>query len=105
MNEQKIMNLLSMAQRANKIASGEFAAAKALQEGKARLLLVAEDAAPETKKNYAELAAKYRVPVYYLLTRDLLGSCLGKGFRAAAAVLDPGFGKAMGKWIDTAEEK
>ncbi len=105
MNEQKVVNLLSMAQRANQVVSGEFAAAKALQEGKARLLLVAKDAASETKKNYAGLAAKYKVPIYYLLTRDSLGTCLGKTFRAAAVLLDPGFGKALEKWIKMAKEK
>ena len=105
MNEQKVINLLSMAQRANQIVSGEFAAAKALQEGRAKLLLVAEDASPETKKKYAGLAAKYKVPMYYALTRDVLGTCLGKDFRAAAVILDNGFGKAVEKWVGTAKEK
>ena len=99
MIEQKIMNLLSMAQRANQVVSGEFAAQKALQEKRAKLLLVAEDAAEETRKSYAELAERYTVPFHYLLTREQLGQCIGKNFRAAAVLLDSGFSKAIEKWL------
>ena len=41
MNEQKIINLLSMAQRAGKVVSGDFAVNKAVKERKAKMLLVA----------------------------------------------------------------
>lgn len=99
MIEQKIMNLLSMAQRANQVVSGEFAAQKALQEGHAKLLILAEDIAEETKKSYIALAEKYRVPFHYLLTREQLGQCIGKNFRAAAVLLDSGFSKAIEKWL------
>ena len=40
----KVISLLGLAERAGKIASGEFAAEKAVKIGKARLIIVAEDA-------------------------------------------------------------
>lgn len=97
MNEQKIFNLLSMAQRAGRIASGDFAVAKAVQGKNARLLLVAKDASEETKKRYRQMAAGAKIEIFYLGDRELLGHCIGKDFRAAAAVLDAGFANAIAK--------
>lgn len=96
-NEQKIFNLLSMAQRAGRIASGDFAVAKAVQGKNARLLLVAKDASEETKKRYQQMAAGAEIEIFYLGDRELLGHCIGKDFRAAAAVLDAGFANAIAK--------
>lgn len=97
MNEQKIVNLLSMAQRAGKVASGDFAVQKAVQGNKAKLILVAADAAVETQKKYQHLASEAKIDLYYLLDREALGHCIGKEYRAVAAVLDAGFANAMTK--------
>ena len=97
MNEQKIFNLLGMAQRAGRIASGDFAVTKAVEGKKARLLLVAKDASEETRKRYRQLAAKAKIELFYLGDRELLGHCIGKDFRAVAAVLDAGFANAIAK--------
>ena len=51
--EERITNLLSMAQRARRIVSGAFAAEQALKSREAVLVLVAADASDETKKDYA----------------------------------------------------
>jgi len=89
-----------MAQRANKIVSGEFAVQKELAGKKAKLLIVAEDAAEETKKSYANMALRYKIPMYHVLTKEELGECLGKNFRASAVLLDAGFSKALQKLIE-----
>ena len=91
----RITNLLSMAQRAGRIVSGAFATEKAVKERKARLLLIATDASEETKQNYQILADRYAIPCQEALTRDVLGSCLGKEYRAVAALLDEGFAKKL----------
>lgn len=101
MNEQKIMNLLSMAQRANKIASGDFAVNKAVESGKVFLMLVAEDAAEETKKKYQSMADYRHLKLYYLFDREELGHCIGKEYRAVAAVLDKGFADALVKLLSS----
>ena len=41
-NSKKILNLLGLATKAGKIASGEFAAEKAVKSGKAHLVIVSE---------------------------------------------------------------
>ena len=82
--EQRIMNLLSMAQRA----------------GRADLLIMAEDTAEESRKKFLTLADKYKVPYLEALDRDMLGSCLGKDYRAAAALTDAGFAAQLKKLME-----
>ena len=98
--EQRITNLLSMAQRARRIVSGSFVVEQAAKEKKAVMLLVAADAADETKKNGRKLADKYGLPYTELLDRESLGGCLGKGFRAIAALTDDGFAKRLGELLE-----
>lgn len=100
MNNAKIYNLLSMAQRANEVVSGDFAVEKAVQGNKARLILVAEDAAEETRKKYQYLADEAGIKLYYLFDREELGHCIGKEYRAVAAVLDKGFADALTKLFE-----
>ena len=49
-NSKKILNLLGLATKAGKIASGEFAAEKAVKSGKAHLVIVSEEASDNTRK-------------------------------------------------------
>lgn len=99
MEDRKIEGLLGMAQRAGKTASGEFAIQKAIASGKVKALLVAEDASGRAKETMMKEAAAKGIPVYTLLTKEALGQCLGKEYRAAAAILDEGFAEALEKKI------
>ena len=92
----KVISLLGLAERAGKIASGEFAAEKAVKTGKARLIIVAEDASDNTKKKFSDMCKYYQVPSQ----KELLGHGIGKEFRASLAVLDGGFAKAIEKQLD-----
>lgn len=95
MAKGRIEDLLSMAQRAGKVASGDFAVQKALSSGQVKLLLLATDAAKEAKERYGKLARQHGVNVLECLTKASLGHCLGKEYRAAAALLDRGFSEAL----------
>lgn len=94
-NEQRIVNLLSMAQKAGRIVSGAFAVEQAIKKKQAVLVLLAGDAADESKKNFTTLADKFAIPYAYCLDREALGGSLGKDFRAVAALLDAGFAKKL----------
>ena len=90
----KVISLLGLAERAGKIASGEFAAEKA------RLIIVAEDASDNTKKKFSDMCKYYQVPFACYSQKELLGHGIGKEFRASLAVLDGGFAKAIEKQLD-----
>ena len=86
---------LGLAQKAGKIVSGDFAVKSALKSGTVKLLVVAEDTAPNSKKELCYLAEQAGVPVVELLTRWELGGDLGKGQRAAAAITDSNFASML----------
>ena len=98
--DKRIMNLLSMAQRAGKVVSGSFASEEAMKGKKAKHILIAKDASEESKHTFSELAGKHRVSFSFCLTKALLGKCLGKEYRAVAVLLDEGFSNSLKKLIE-----
>ena len=88
---------LGLAQKAGKVASGDFAVRSALKSGKAKLLIVAADAAPNSKKDMHYLAEVAGVEVIELLTRDELGFAIGKAKRTALVITDNNFAKMLKK--------
>ena len=75
---------LGLAQKAGKLASGDYAVRSALKNGKAKLLLMAEMS---------------DTPVVECLTRDELGWAIGKAKRTAVVVLDNSFANMINKNI------
>lgn len=99
-NRKRILNLIGLATKARKIASGEFSTEKAVKSGKACLVIVAEDASDNTRKKFANMCTYYRVPIWFFGKKDELGHGMGKEMRASLAVLDEGFAGAMAKQMN-----
>lgn len=95
MNNNKVLSMLGLAERARKLASGEFATEKAIKSCEAFLVIVAEDASDNTKKMFLNMCAYYNVPILILGKKESLGHAIGKELRSSIAVLDSGFGKAI----------
>jgi ribosomal protein L7Ae-like RNA K-turn-binding protein len=95
MNEQRLMSVLGLAQKAGKIVSGDFAVQGAVKSGKAKLLIIANDASDATKKEYQYQAESREITIYYALSKEQLGSAIGKALRAAVAITDNGFIKPL----------
>lgn len=97
------LSLLGLAARAGKVASGEFAVEKSVKSRKAFLVLVAEDASANTKKNFGDMCTYYKVPLYYVGTKEELGKAIGKEYRASLSVTDRNFADAMKKKLEQTE--
>lgn len=95
MNEQRLMSVLGLAQKAGKIVSGDFAVQGAVKSGKAKLLIIANDASAATKKEYQYQAEVRNITIYYALSKEQLGGAIGKALRAAVAITDNGFIKPL----------
>ena len=91
--------MLGLAQKAGKVVSGEFAVEQTVRTHKARLVLLAVDASANSKKNYRDLASYYEVPIYEIFSKQELGESIGKIQRAALAVTDLGFSRALEKLL------
>ena len=101
MKDEKIVNLLSMAQRAGRVASGDTAVREAFLGHKAKCVILARDAAEDTKKLYRNMAEKADIPVYEAMDKESLGNAIGKAQRAAAVLLDRGFSDALKKRLES----
>ncbi len=104
-NEEKLLSLLGLAQKAGKIVSGEVAVEKAVRNRSANLLLIAADSSSSTLKNYSDMATYYSVPIFILCSKSRLGESIGKMNRAALAVTDIGFSKAILKLLPSENKK
>lgn len=101
MNEIKLKNLLGLAQRARLLVSGNFAVLEAVKKGQVKAIILTTDASPTTTEEFEKISAEKSLPLYRALTKEMLGQCLGKDFRAVAAVLDAGFTKSIEKLLST----
>ncbi len=98
-DQRKVYNLLGIATKSGKLASGEFSTEKAVKEHKAALVIVAEDASDNTKKMFTNMCTYYNVPITFFGTKNDLGHAMGKEFRASLAVLDKGLADAIDKQL------
>ncbi|MBQ2800453.1 MAG: ribosomal L7Ae/L30e/S12e/Gadd45 family protein [Lachnospiraceae bacterium] len=95
----KVTSLLGLATKAGKISSGEFMTEKTVKEGKAYLVMVADDASDNTKKKFKNMCEFYEVPICFFSEKESLGHAMGKELRASLAVVDEGFAKAIKKQL------
>ena len=91
MKPDKVLSMLGLAAKAGAIASGEFSTEKSVKEGKAFLVIIAEDASENTKKNFRDMAAYYGVPMYTYSNKEMLGHAIGKELRASLAINNESF--------------
>ena len=100
MNRKKAASLLGLSMKAGKVASGEFATEKAVKQGRAYLVVAAEDASGNTKKKFENMCVYYRVHFQCFLSKEELGKAIGKEYRACLAVLDENLAEAVKKQLN-----
>ena len=57
--------MISLATKAGKTASGEFATEQSVKSFRAELVIVATDASDNTKKKFQNMCEFYEVPIYF----------------------------------------
>lgn len=100
MIQQQWMSLLGLMNRARKLISGEELVVKEIRSGKAKLVLLADDASKNTEKKISDKCAYYQVPLKRVENRTLLGQAIGKEARVVVAVLDEGFAQKLLTLLD-----
>ena len=93
--QNRVLSMLSITAKAGKIASGGFTAEQAVKSGKAYLVIASVDASDNTKKEFSDMAAYYGIPYREYGSKEELGSCIGKQFRAVLAVTDEKLAQAV----------
>ncbi len=83
--------MIGLAYRARKISLGEEAIVKDIRQNRAKLILLASDIGPQTKKKLTDKCKSYNVPYEIVDDRETLSQAIGKSQRVAVAILDAGF--------------
>lgn len=100
MKPDKVLSLLGIAAKAGNVASGEFSTEKAVKEGKAHLVIVAADASDNTKKRFSDMCTYYNCRYFEYSDKEMLGHCIGKEFRASAAIKNEGLANEIIRHLD-----
>ena len=87
--------MLGIAAKSGNVVSGEFSTEKAIKTGHAYLVIVAEEASANTNKMFTNMTDFYEVPMYVFGTKEELGRCIGKEFRASLAITDENLANAV----------
>ncbi len=93
--QNKVLSMLGIAAKSGNVASGEFSTEQAVKKGRAYLVIVSEEASDNTKKMFTNMTEFYEVPMYVYGTKEELGRCIGKQFRASLAITDENLAKAV----------
>lgn len=97
---KKLLSMLSICQKAGKIVSGEFAVEKALQDGSALYVIIANNASENTKKKFENKSFYYKIEYIIYGEKELLSNSIGKYNRTVFAILDEGFYKKIREYIE-----
>ncbi|MCX7970410.1 MAG: L7Ae/L30e/S12e/Gadd45 family ribosomal protein [Negativicutes bacterium] len=95
MNEQRVLQWLGLARRANRLAWGDKACELSLLSGRAELVVVAADAGHNIRKKFHRLCGEHRVAVVVFASRQDIGRALGKETVAVAAIEDRGIAREI----------
>jgi len=87
--------LLGLARRAGKVAMGDRAVQQAIRRGRARLIILAVDAAERTRRRYIRLASLKQLPIAPVASKAALGAVLGSTPKAVCAVCDDNFAQGI----------
>jgi len=99
LNKKKTLSYIGLGIKSGNVACGEFLTEKSVKEGRAFLVIVAEDASDNTKKKFTNMCDFYDVPIYFCASKEELGHAMGKEMRASLAFNDQGLARAVEKQL------
>lgn len=86
------LSIVGLAFRARKCSIGEDNIVKDIQNKRAKLVLLANDIGPQTKKKLTDKCKYYEIPWIVIdEDREVLSKAIGKTKRVGVAILDAGF--------------
>lgn len=97
--KDKVLSMLGLAARSRNVVSGGFATETAVKSGKARLVIIAEDASDNTRKKYSNMCDFYEVSCDFYGTKAVIGHSMGREERSVLAVTDEGFANSIRKHL------
>lgn len=104
MISNKIFSFIGLAMRAGKIDIGESRVRDRIKSEKARLVIMSDDAAFNTKKKITDMCVFRDIKLIILSDRYTLGKCLGREFAVVISVSDGEFSNQIVKLFNESNE-
>ncbi|MBR5348406.1 MAG: ribosomal L7Ae/L30e/S12e/Gadd45 family protein [Lachnospiraceae bacterium] len=96
--------MLGIAKKAGKLASGEFLVEESIRGGKAKVVIVSEEASANTKKRFRDKTTFYQVPLYERFDMATLGKAIGSETRAVISINDAGIARTIINYFTTDQQ-
>ncbi|WP_276661998.1 L7Ae/L30e/S12e/Gadd45 family ribosomal protein [Syntrophomonas wolfei] len=97
---RKSYAILGFAQKAGKISSGALAAKSSILRRRAFLLIVSNDIAENAKQGLISSCQKQKIPWVVMGNKYEIGACIGKAYRVAVTINDPGMAESLIKSLE-----
>ena len=97
MHNDPVLSMIGIAAKSGNVVGVEFSTEKAVKTGHAYLVIVSAEASGNTKKSFCNMTDFYHVPCYCYGSKEALGRCIGKEFRASLAVTDENLARDVEK--------
>lgn len=104
MSWERVRQMLHLARRARAIVGGDRAVRLAVRKRHAKLILVAEDAAERTKRNFLFYARQAGVPAIVCGRKNELGLVQNRSSCAVIAVVDENFARGIMQYLTAGRE-
>lgn len=91
----RLLGMFGLAVRAGKVSFGVFMTEKALDEGRAKLVIAASDIGQSNKRRIENKCKEWNVPLIFYSDKISLSRAAGKKDMPVAGVCDEGFAKAI----------
>jgi predicted RNA-binding protein YlxR (DUF448 family) len=92
---ERASGCIRIARKAGRVVSGYTQVRRALMYEPVACLLVAEDTAPDRRREYEGWCAQRRIPCHLFLTKARLGELAGRDVSSALGMMDPRLGERL----------
>lgn len=96
-SERQICSLLSLANRAGAVLSGNSRVKEGMRLETGTLLLLARDASEGVKKKFQNWAERTEMPQFVMLSKQQIGPSVGKDMCSLILLTDLGFSRKLGR--------
>lgn len=97
--KNRVLGLIGLSAKAGKIECGADAVEECIKRGKAKLVIVSEDAADRTKENFEFLSKQQSIKFAIFANKDELSKTIGKNNKAVLAIKDKNLSNEIYKII------
>ncbi len=95
----RILNFISIAQKAGKVQAGEYLTMKALKEGTAYLVIIAEDTSEKARARLKRAGESFLCDTAVYGTKASLGRFTGNREKSVICITDEGFSASLKKQL------